>query len=134
MFEPAPPEPAPDIAAWSASSERPPFARPAPEPGNGLATSSLVLAMVGLLIVIPTLGAGAVISLPFSIAAWVTGTLGRRQVATGQTRAGDGIAHAGLILGVVGVVLGVIGMVVWALLIASGVDPEEFWRDIERGR
>jgi hypothetical protein len=138
MFEPAPPEPdpapAPELAPWSASSERPPFVRPAPEPGNGLATASLVFAMGGLLVVFLSLGFASVLSLPFSIAAWVTGALGRRQVSAGRTKAGDGIAHAGIILGIVGVVLGLVGAVVWSLLLASGFDPEEFLREIERER
>jgi hypothetical protein len=141
MFEPAPPEPvvvpeppAPELAPWSASSERPPFMRPTPEPGNALATSSLILGMLGLLIIFPSLGFAFVLSLPFSIAAWVTGTLGRKQVTDGVTKAGDGVAHAGVILGIVGIVLGVIGAVVWIVLLASGFDVEEFWRELQRER
>jgi hypothetical protein len=93
-----------------------------------------VLGILGLLIVFPTLGLGFVFSLPFSIAAWVTGTLGRRQVARGATSSGDGSAHAGVILGIVGVVLGTIGAIVWIALFASGLDFEEFRRELERGR
>jgi hypothetical protein len=140
MFEAAPHEPVvpeapePELAPWSASAERPVFARPTPEPGNSLAVTSLVLALVGLVLVFLSLGLAALLSLPASIAAWVTGSLGRQQVAKGVTKAGDGIAHAGLVLGVVGVVLGVIGAVVWSLLLASGFDVEEFLREIEQGR
>jgi len=140
MFEPAPSEqPAPDraaqVAPWSASAERPPFARPAPEAGNGLATTSLIFGMLGLLIVLPSLGLLFVFSLPFSIAAWVTGAVGRRNVASGLTKVGDGLAHAGIILGIVGVVLGVLGALVWVLLLAqSGWDLEELRRELERGR
>jgi hypothetical protein len=137
MFEPAPPEPEPEseLAPWSASVERPPFAGPAPEPGNSLATTSLVFGMLGLLIVFPTLGAGFFLSLPCSIAAWVTGTLGRRQVTIGATKAGDGVAHAGVILGIVGVILGVVGAVVWILLLAAaGWDLDELRREIDRER
>ncbi len=137
MFEPAPPEPDPpavDVAPWSASAERPPFPRATPEPGNALATTSLVLGMLGLLIIFPSLGALFVLSLPFSIGAWVTGQLGRKQVADGLTKAGDGIAHAGIILGIVGVVCAVVGAVVWVILIASGVDLDEIRRQLERGR
>ena len=114
MFEPAPPEPEPepvDVMPWSASAERPPFPRATPEPGNGLATTSLVLGMIGLLVLFASVGVLFVFSLPFSIGAWVTGHLGRKQVADGLTKAGDGIAHAGTILGVVGVVVGVVGAV-----------------------
>ncbi|HET8757241.1 MAG TPA: hypothetical protein VFM58_14575 [Solirubrobacteraceae bacterium] len=131
---PVPDAPVPELAPWAASAERPPFARPTPQPGNSLAVTSLVLALVGLVLVFLSLGFAALLSLPFSIAAWVTGSLGRRQVAKGVTKAGDGIAHAGLVLGVVGVVLGVIGAVVWSLLLAGGFDPEEFLREIEQGR
>jgi hypothetical protein len=138
MFEPAPPdadpEPDPQVAAWGTTAERPPFARPAGEPGNGLATTSLVLGMLGLVIVFPTLGLGFFLSLPCSIGAWVTGQLARNQVAKGLTKAGDGIAHAGIILGIVGIVVAVVGAVVWAVLIASGVDLEELRRELERGR
>jgi hypothetical protein len=140
MFEAAPPEavepeaPEQELAPWSASVERPAFARPTPEPGNSLAVTSLVLALVGLVVVFLSLGLGSLLSLPFSIGAWVTGSLGRQQVAQGVTKAGDGIAHAGLVLGVVGVVLGVIGAVVWIMLLASGFDLEEFLREIEQGR
>jgi hypothetical protein len=140
MFEAAPPEPVvpeaaePELAPWSASAERPVFARPTPEPGNSLAITSLVLSLVGLVLVFLSLGLAALLSLPFSIGAWVTGSLGRQQVSKGVTKAGDGIAHAGLVLGVVGVVLGVIGAVVWSLLLASGFDVEDFLREIEQGR
>jgi hypothetical protein len=142
MFEAAPPEaavpespePEHELTPWSASAERPPFARPTPEPGNSLAVTSLVLALVGLVLVFLSLGLAALLSLPFSIGAWVTGSLGRQQVSKGATKAGDGIAHAGLVLGVVGVVLGVIGAVVWILLLAGGFDLEDFLNEIEQGR
>jgi hypothetical protein len=142
MFEAAPPEPvvpetpAPDLelAPWGASAERPVFARPTPEPGNSLAVTSLTLSLVGLVLVFLSLGLAALLSIPFSIGAWVTGHLGRQQVSKGVTKAGDGIAHAGLVLGVVGVVLGVIGAVVWSLLLAGGFDLEEFLKEIEQGR
>jgi hypothetical protein len=142
MFEAAPPEPVvpesaepePELAPWSASVQRPPLARPAPEPGNALAVTSLVLALVGLVLVFLSIGLAALLSLPFSIGAWVTGSLGRQQVTKGVTKTGDGIAHAGLVLGVVGVVLGVIGAVVWILLLAGGFDLEDFLNEIEQGR
>jgi hypothetical protein len=134
MFEPAPPEPEPepDVAPWRA--DQAPFPRMAPEPGNGLATTSLVLGMLGLLIVFPSLGLLFVFSLPCSIGAWVTGQMGRKQVSDGLTKAGDGIAHAGIILGVVGVILAVVGAVVWIVLLASGFDLQEFRDQLERGR
>jgi hypothetical protein len=93
-----------------------------------------VLGVLGLLIVFPSFGLLFPLSLPFSIAAWATGAIARRQVAAGHTKVGDGVAHAGVVLGIVGVVLGVIAAVVWAVLLASGLDLEELRRDLERGR
>jgi hypothetical protein len=152
MFETAPAEPAPvpapaaapergpsaaapELAPWSSSTERPPFMRPTPDPGNSSATTSLVFAVVGLLFVVGTLGAAFIVSLPCSIAAWVIGAQGRRQVASGATKVGDGTAHAGLILGVVGVVLSIIGAVVWFLIFASvDFDVDRLRQELEQDR
>jgi hypothetical protein len=135
-FEPAPPEPEhePEAAAPAVprAADRPAFVPARPQRSNGLATTSLVLGILGLLMLIPTAGAAFLFSLPCSIAAWITGAQGRRRVASGQADGGDGTAHAGVILGIVGVVLGVIGMVVWIVLIAAGLDLEELRRDLER--
>jgi hypothetical protein len=139
QFEAAPPEPEPqpqlqpqaELAAWGATAERPPYARPAPEPRNGLATTSLVLSVLALLVLLPSFGLLLPLSLPLSIAGWVTGTFGRRQVAEGYTKTGDGIAHAGVVLGIVGVVLGVVAAIVWGILFGSGLDLEEFRRNLE---
>jgi hypothetical protein len=79
-----------------------------------------------------TAGVAFLFTLPISIAAWIMGAQGRKNVTTGKTTYGDGLAHAGVILGIVGVVLGVVGMVVWVVLIASGLDLEELRRDLER--
>jgi hypothetical protein len=148
--EPAPPAPAPplptapergpsaaapELAPWSASSERPAFMRPTPEQGNTSATTSLIFAVVGLLFVVGTLGAAFIVSLPCSIAAWVIGVQGRRQVASGATKVGDGVAHAGLILGIVGVVLSIIGAVVWFLIFASvDFDVDRLRQELEQDR
>jgi hypothetical protein len=145
-FEPAPPEPEPEPepaaepsppdprAAWGPPAGQPPFAGRRHDRSNGLATTSLVLGILGLLIVIPTLGAGFLFSLPCSIAAWVIGAQGRNRVAAGVTGSGDGTAHAGLILGIVGVVIGVIGAIVWIVLISAGLDLEELRRDLQSDR
>jgi len=91
-----------------------------------------VLGILGIMLVVLTAGAGFLFSLPVSIAAWITGSQGRKRVASGQTETGDGLAHAGLVLGIVGVVLGVVGMVVWVALVLSGFDLDELRRDLER--
>jgi hypothetical protein len=102
------------------------------QPGNGAATTGLVLGILGLLLVVLTAGAGFLFSLPVSIAAWIAGAQGRKRVRSGQTTTGDGLAHSGLVLGIVGVVLGVVGMIVWVALIAAGLDLDELRRDLEQ--
>jgi predicted secreted protein len=143
MFTTAPPEaearPAPatpETAPWSASAERPAFLGPTPEPRNGAATTSLVCGIIGLLVVVFTLGGGFWLSLPFSIVAWLKGATGRRDVASGAVKTGDATAHAGRVLGIVGVVLAVIGVIVWFLILASvDFDVDELRRQLEeRGR
>jgi hypothetical protein len=135
QFEPAPPEPEPpaelpkDVAAaWSTPADRPQFtaAKPA-SPPNGLATTSLVLGIVGLLLVI-----FAPLSLPVSIAAWITGAQSRKRIAAGLTDQGEGSARGGVILGIIGVVLGLLVVTAWIVLVALGVDLEELRRDLER--
>jgi hypothetical protein len=135
QFEPAPPEPEaepePALDPWPHPIHHPVFtARPA-ERTNGLATTSLVLGVLGLVILIPTLGAGWIFSLPCSISAWVTGVQGRKQVASGVSTTGDGTAHAGLILGIVGLVIGLIAAATWIALYSSGYDLEDLRRDLE---
>jgi hypothetical protein len=136
QFEPAPPDPEPapeppqDVsAAWATPADRPRFT-PAPRstsPPNGLATTSLVLGIVGVLLVI-----FAPLSLPVSIAAWITGAQSRKRIAAGITDQGEGSARGGVILGIVGVVLGLLVVTAWIVLVALGVDLEELRRDLER--
>ena len=136
-FEPAPPEPGPDDAsavkaAWSTPAGRPPFTpstAPSTAPPNTLATTSLVLAVTGLLLVI-----FAPLSLPLSAAGWITGAQARKRVRAGVTDRGDGVARWAVVLGIIGVVVGVIVVVAWIVLALSGVDLEELRRDLERRR
>ena len=90
-----------------------------------------MLGILGVVLLLFTAGVAFLFSLPMSIAAWIMGAQGRKNVATGKTTYGDGIAHAGVILGIVGVVLGIVGMIVWVVLIASGLDIDELRRDLE---
>ena len=132
-FEPAPPDPEPgpedpsDVkAAWSTPAGRPPFAA-STAPPNTLATTSLVLAVTGLLLVI-----FAPLSLPLSAAGWITGAQARKRVRIGLTDRGEGVARWAVVLGIIGVVVGVIVVVAWIVLALSGVDLEELRRDLER--
>jgi hypothetical protein len=54
----------------------------------------------------------------FSVAALITGIMGKKEIAeSGGTKTGAGMAQAGFILGIVGLVLGVL---YWILNIALG--------------
>jgi len=140
QFEPAPPDPDPDpeleavagpVDPWPHPVNHPVFTARTAEPTNGLATTSLVLGILGLVILIPTVGAGWFLSLPCSISAWVIGVQGRAQVSKGITATGDGTAHAGVILGIVGVVIGMIAAAVSIALLLAGYDLEDLRRVLE---
>ena len=90
-----------------------------------------MLGILGVTVLLLTAGLAFIFSLPMSIAAWIMGAQGRRNVAAGKTTYGDGLAHAGVILGIAGVVLGIVGIAVWLALYLSGVDFEELRRDLE---
>jgi hypothetical protein len=127
-YEPAPPEPEPAREPDHEREARPAFAPARPPDTNGLATTSLVLGLVGLILLLPS---GGLLSLPCSFYAWRTGVQARRRVAEGVTTAGEGTAQAGRILGIVGVVAGLIVLTTLIVLIAAGVDLEELRRDLE---
>jgi hypothetical protein len=138
-FEPAPPEPEPEPepepapAGWShPAAERPAFVRPRDGERNGAAVTALVLGIVGLTLLVATVGLAFLIALPCSIAAWVFAAQARARIASGETSAGGGQAQAAYILGILGVVLGVLAVVGWIVAIAAGLDLEEVRRDLEQ--
>jgi hypothetical protein len=90
-----------------------------------------VLGILAVTLLVFSAGVGAVLTLPMSVAAWIMGAQGRKNVASGQTSYGDGIAHSGVILGIVGVILGLLALAVWIALLVSGIDWEELRRDLE---
>lgn len=140
-FEPPRPEPrsAPRAAAPT-TDDRPTFvtrthgtpaSRPKGPP-NALAIASLLSGIVGLLLLVFSLGLGFFFALPCSIAAWLLGVHAKRRIADGRTSAGAGQAQAGQVMGMIGVALGLVAMVVWVALIASGFSIEGFQKDLER--
>jgi hypothetical protein len=90
-----------------------------------------VLGILGVVVLVFSLGVLSVVTLPMSVAAWIMGAQGRKNVASGQTTYGDGMAHAGVILGIVGVILGLIALAAWIALLIAGVDWEQLRRDLE---
>jgi len=83
---------------------------------NSLAIASLVLGIVS----IPLLfcyGGG----IPFGIAAFITGLIGRRQIKeSGGEQGGGGMALTGIILGAVGIALFVLSIIVIVALLLMG--------------
>ena len=90
-----------------------------------------MLGILAVTLLVFSAGVGAVLTLPMSVAAWIMGAQGRKNVASGQTTYGDGMAHAGVILGIVGVILGLIALATWIALLVAGVDWAQLRRDLE---
>ena len=99
---------------------------------NGAAVWALVLGIVGLTLLVLSLGSLFVLTLPCSIASWVLARRAHGKIAQGRTAHGDGQATAALWLGRIGVIAGVAAMVVFFALLASGFDFEQFRDDLER--
>jgi hypothetical protein len=120
--------------ARAPSAPRTAFERGRPPATNRLAVTSVVLGVVGLVLLVLTLGLGAPVTLPCSIGAWIYGAQARTRIDLGEEQTGRGQAHAGYLLGVAGVVLGVAAGVGWVVWIAGGGDLEQLQRDLERWR
>lgn len=125
--QPAPHQPAPHQPAPHQPASYPPPYQVAPQyvvhhgvPNHPLATTSLVLGIVGLvgLVLTPLLYISffAVVCSPVAI--WL-GVKARRQIREHpQVHGGHGLATAGFVTGIIGVVLGVLGVVLVVAIIA----------------
>jgi hypothetical protein len=127
---PAPPDDRPTQATVVQPAQ--PALIQAPGAANGLATASLVLGIMGLAVLVITLGLGTLISLPLSIAAWICAHRARGRIKRGETGTGVGSARAGRILAVIGVALGVAALIVWSALEAAGYTIDDLRESIER--
>lgn len=81
----------------------------------------MVLGVLGLLGLVLTAGIASPLTLPLSIAAWVTGARGKRRVDRGEPVGDRHMAATGAVMGMVGVGLGILALVLWGVLIAVGV-------------
>jgi hypothetical protein len=108
--------------------------RPAPQQTNGLALTAVILGVLGIVLLLITLGLGFIFALPCSIAAWICGAQARNRINLGEVVSGRGQANAGYLLGVAGVVIGVAAAVGWVLWLINGGDFEQLQRDLERYR
>jgi hypothetical protein len=135
-FDMSTPEPAPVPAAAPAAVAPAPYvrARRAPLERNGLALTSLILGLVGLLLLLFSLGWGFPVALPCSIGAWLCGANARTRINLGESTTGRGQAQAGYLLGVAGVVIGVAAAVGWIVWLANGGDIDQLQRDLQRWR
>jgi hypothetical protein len=142
-WEPAPPElepgPEPEPPATAAASWTPPPAARSPvfagrpaRTGNGIAATGLVLGIIGVTLLVLTLGLGFIVTIPCSAAAWICAAQARARIAAGETAEGAGNAQAAYVLGIVGVVLGVLAAIGWGIALAASGGLEELQRDLER--
>ncbi len=103
----APPPPPPPGGGYGA-----PGGYAQPQSTSPLAIISLVTGIIGIL---------CCNYFVLSIAAIVTGVIGRKQIAASSgAQKGDGMAKAGLILGIVGIVLGIIIWILYAVGVSGG--------------
>jgi hypothetical protein len=130
-FEAAPPEQAAAPEPAPPRADRPTFVKTGGE-SNGLALTALILGIIGVALLVVSLGLAFIFTLPCSIGAWICGAQARTRIAVGEATSGRSQAQAGYILGVLGVVLGVMAMVGWIAAIASGLDVDELRRELER--
>jgi hypothetical protein len=141
VFEPAAPEP--EVAAPAAAApppppaaapttDRPTFVKTGTSQSNGLALTSLILGIVGVSLLVLSLGVLFIVTLPCSIGAWICAAQARSRIAVGESSTGQGQAQAGHILGILGVVLGVLAMVGWIVAFALGFDVDELRQELER--
>jgi hypothetical protein len=112
----------------------PPVRAPATPQTNGLALTAAILGVLGLALLVITLGLGFVIALPCSVAAWLCGAQARARINLGEATTGRGQATTGYLLGVAGVVIGVAAAIGWIVWLANGGDFDQLQRDLERYR
>jgi hypothetical protein len=110
----------------------PPPARPSPGEGNTQALWALVLSLIGLALLMISLGTLFIVTLPCSVAGWILAVRARGRVERGATKFGEGQATAALWIARIGVVAGVAAAVVLIALLASGFDFEQFRDDLQR--
>ena len=87
---------------------------------------------IALALLLLTLGTGFFVTVPASIVALVLALAARRRVEAGLTAAGAGPAQAGKVIAWIGIVAGIVAGIVWIVLIASGVDVQEWLEDLRR--
>lgn len=104
---------APDFLPPDPYAEGPRPNPPVPGRGkNNRAVTALGLGAAGLAVLVTTVGALFIVSLPASIAAWILGRQAQRH-ETGRDQ-----ARVAVTIGIVGTVLGVIAAIAWILTTA----------------
>jgi hypothetical protein len=79
---------------------------------NGFAVASLTLSIIGLGLLVITLGLLSPVALPCSLLGWIFGH-------KAKARPGEqGMAQGGFVTGIVGTVLGVVALLAWVALLA----------------
>jgi hypothetical protein len=141
-FEPAPPEPAPEPPAPEPPGWQPPVAqraewraepaaatttvvRPAQPRASGLAITGMVLGIIGIGLLVLSVGTSFLLSLPCSGAGWACGVRARQSADADPASSSRSSAQAAVVIGMVGVGLGVLSAVVWIILLSAGVSIED---------
>jgi hypothetical protein len=152
-FEPAPPEPDPPPTAdaewqppiaqqpayWPPAAPPPPaetaagptFVRPEGARASNLAITAIVLGVLGIALLLLSIGTWFPISLLCSGSAWGCGLRARNRADADPAGGARGPAHAAVVIGMVGVGLAAAAAVVWIVLISAGVSIDDLrdWLD-----
>jgi hypothetical protein len=113
-------------APGSPEPQRPAFVRPPAEQAtNGLALAALLCAISSLVLLLFSLGASYLLSLPLGLTGWVCAARAPKDVRPGQRRAGQ-------VLAIAAVALSVAAAIAWLALVAAGYSPEDLQRTLEQ--
>ena len=134
---PAPAEPPPHPASGPAASG-PTFTRPPARRANSTpwrkrnppATSALLVSILSIFLLLASFGRAFLLAVPISGIAWYLATLGRRQIATGETESGRTEIQVARWLAWIGIGLALVAMITWVLLEANGYGVDDLERDI----
>jgi hypothetical protein len=156
-FEPAPPPPEPEPSApeppaapgwqppvaqqedryWGPPpppepSANPTFVRPQQARAGGLAITAIVLGVLGIGLLVLSVGTSFLLSLPCSGAGWACGIRARQNADADPALSSRSAAQAAVVIGMVGVGLGVLSAIVWIILLSVGVSIEDLRDYLQR--
>jgi hypothetical protein len=109
-----------------------PWAYTPPQPDNNPAIVGFIFSLVGIALLLFTVGLSSIVSLGCSITAVVAGRKGIKRVDAGATPKHRGFAQAGFWVGVAGVLLALVATAIWVIVAVAAATDEEFRDELDR--